>query len=111
MSERRTPPAVETRSLSPTPAEQWTLHHVLLDWLGGGHGTPAAATDRDPTATNTAVRRAFETLDAGEESYTRAQLAAMRDVLAAYHHDTAWETERPRLEALLHRVSAALEFE
>jgi hypothetical protein len=106
MTENR--PSCPGRTLSLSRAEQWTLHHALLDWLDGGCDS-AASTGLDPAPPDTAVRRAFETLDAGERDYTRAQLAAMRDVLAAYHHDTAWEAERPRLEALLHRVSVALE--
>jgi hypothetical protein len=92
------------RSLSPTPAEQWTLHHVLLDRLGED---PTVSTEGDAPAE---LRRAFETLDAGERRFTLAQLEAIRDVLATYHHSTTWwVVERPRLESLLSLVTTRIE--
>jgi hypothetical protein len=97
MSDR--PPSTAAPSLSLSREERWTLHHVLLDRLRGG--TPDAATGRPPTA----LRTAFERLDAGDTAFTAAELDAMETVLARYHHSPTWEVERPRLERLLHCVS------
>ena len=56
------------------------------------------------------VFRAFETLDAGETSFTIAQLEAIQDVLAEYHHSsTWWEIERPQFEQLLQRTAQLIE--
>ena len=93
-------------TLSLPPEEQWTLHHVLL-----------ARIEQEQTARNAAsidpppleVFQAFDRLDTGETCFTTAQLEAVEDVLATYHHATdEWETERPQLEQLLHRVATAL---
>lgn len=99
MSENRSPSLGEALSLP--PEEQWTLHHVLLDRLG--RDAPA-----EPDAVP-ALRRAFETLDDGGRRFTLAELEAMERVLAACHHSTRWEVDRPRLEALLSRISARIE--
>jgi hypothetical protein len=112
MSEHDSGGHVETLSLS--REEQWTLHHVLLDRLGFGRDTGSPSLGSDLAGDGADVRRAFETLDAGgerdEDGYTLAELEAIQCVLAAYHHSpTWWEVERPRLERLLHRVSAAIE--
>lgn len=87
-------------SLSLSRGERWTLHHVLLDRLqrrdGAGDPPPAE------------LRRAFETLDGGGTRFTIAELRALRELLAAYHHSTSWwEVERPRIERLLDRVTDA----
>jgi hypothetical protein len=91
---------VEAASLSLSRAEQWTLHHVLVDRLvGGGSAEP------EPE-----LRRAFESLDAGETTFTRPELERLQAVVADYHHRTSWwEVERPQLEAILDGVSTALE--
>jgi hypothetical protein len=109
MTENRPSCPVETLSLS--REEQWTLHHVLLDRLGFGRDvTATAATGPDRAPADAAIRRAFETLDAGERSYTLAELEAMQGVVATYHHSpTWWEVERPQLERLLHQVSTRIE--
>jgi hypothetical protein len=104
-----TPASFPTRTvtLSLPPAERWTLHHMLLDRIER-EATATDPADVDPPAL--AVFHAFETLDAGEARFTRAELAAMQAVLAEYHHaGTWWEGERGRLETLLHRVSTELE--
>lgn len=99
------PTGVATLTLSAD--ERWTLHHVLLDRIHAGATVIDADHDDPPPV---AVVGAFETLDAGETTFTVAQLEAVREVLATYHHSaTWWEVERPRIERLLHRVSAALE--
>ena len=107
MTENRPSCPAETLSLS--RAEQWTLHHALLDWLDGDCDV-AASSGLDPGPPDAEVRRAFETLDAGGDRYTLAELEAMQSVLATYHHSpTWWEIERPRLERLLHHVSTGIE--
>lgn len=92
---------------TPTPARtplslsreaRWTLHHALLARLEDGE---------DPSLE---LRRAFETVDAGEVAFTTGELESIRDALAEYHHATGWwEVERSTLEDLLHRVTEALE--
>ena len=107
MTENR--PSCPVETLSPSRAEQWTLHHALLDWLDGERDV-AASPGRDPGPSDAEVRGAFETLDAGGDRYTLAELEAMQSVLATYHHSpTWWEIERPQLERLLHRVSTVIE--
>ena len=88
------------------PDEHWTLHHVLLhrieqELIVDG----ATAADPPPLA----IFHAFETLDAGKTRFTVAQLEAMQEILAEYHHSTWWEIERSRLERLLHRITKSLE--
>lgn len=87
--------------------EHWTLHHVLLHRIEQETAAEdATAIDAPPVE----LVEAFETLDAGETRFTVAQLEAMQDVLAEYHHATTWwEIERPKLERLLHHVATSLE--
>lgn len=97
MTDRSSSPA-ETAALSLSRAEQWTLHHVLVDRLTG-EGNPS-----------TALVEAFSTLDAGGTAFTRPQLERLQAVVATYHHRTSWwEVERPQIEAVLDCVSTALE--
>lgn len=95
-----------TTSLSLSPEERWTVHHVLLHRIER-EGTAADTTEVEPPPIE--VFRAFDVLDGGESRFTAAQLDAIRDVLAASHWSTDWEVERPRIERLLERVSRALE--
>ena len=98
------PPAI---TLSLPLEEQWTLHHVLLDRIDQ-ETTVGDTTEVDPPPVE--VFRAFETLDAGETSFTIAQLETIQDVLAEYHHSpTWWEIERPQFEQLLHRTARLIE--
>ena len=99
------PPKLITLTL---PAdEQWTLHHVLLDRIE--EEITAHEMDLvDPPLLN--LVQAFETLDDGDLQFTVAQLRAIRDVLAEYHHSTTWwEIDRPRIERLLDRITNSLE--
>jgi hypothetical protein len=99
----------ETRSvtLSLSPEERWTLHHVLLDRIEQ-EATAAEPTGVEPPPVE--VFQAFETLDAGETSFTIAQLDAIQTVLAEYHRSTTWwELERARIEQLLHHVTDLLD--
>ena len=94
----RDSPTAGTASLSLSRAEEWTLHHVLVDRLAAdGSAAPE-------------LRRAFGALDGGETTFTRAELLRLQAVVADYHHRTSWwEVERPQLEAVLDEVSTALE--
>jgi hypothetical protein len=103
MAERHPPAPVETLVLS--REQRWTLHHVLLDWLG----RETAATSDHGSVAASEIGRAFRELDAGGCEFTHAELRAVQNVLAGYHHSpTWWEVERSRLEGLLHEVSTRL---
>ncbi|WP_331234393.1 DUF7853 family protein [Natronorarus salvus] len=95
-----------TVSLSLSPDEHWTLHHVLL------HRIDRERTTEDPTGIDPpelAVYQAFESIDAGYTEFTDDQLAAMAGVVSEYHHSTSWwETERSTLEALLRTITSSL---
>ncbi len=92
----RRPPAPTTLSLS--REARWTLHHALLARLEDGGDPPRE------------LLAAFERIDAGETTFTAAELERIRNVLADHHHATGWpELERSRLEELLHRITEALE--
>jgi len=95
-----------TVTLSSPPEAAWTLHHVLLDRI------EQKAAERGPVnveAPPIEVFRAFERLDAGETTFTIAQLDAIQTVLMEYHHATTWwELERAQIEQLLHRVTNCL---
>lgn len=94
-------------TLSLPPEEQWTLHHVLLDRIEQETTTKDSA-NVDPPPLE--VFQAFETLDAGETSFTIPQLLAIQTILAEYHYSsTWWEIERSRIEQLLHRVADPIE--
>ena len=101
-----TPDRPHTVSLSLSPEAVWTLHHVLLDRIEQG------TTEASPTSVEAPpidVFQAFERLDAGETSFTIAQLEAIQTVLMEYHHaSTWWELERAGIERLLHRVTRCL---
>jgi hypothetical protein len=89
-------------TLSLTPEQHWTLHHVLLDRID--QESTDVTTDADPPSIE--VFQAFETLESGNARFTLAQLKAIREVLAEYHHSpTWWAVERPQLEQVLHRVA------
>jgi hypothetical protein len=94
-----------TLSLSPETA--WTLHHVLLDRIEQeATETTLTSVEAPPIE----VFQAFETLDAGNTSFTIAQLEAIQAVLMEYHHATTWwELERAQIEQLLHRVTSCLD--
>ena len=87
-------------------ADQWTLHHVLLDRL-------EREADREvPSPLPPALveaNRAFETLDAGGRTFTLPQLHTIRAVVGEYVHSPAWEDEREGLERLHSRLGASLE--
>lgn len=88
------------KSLSLSPAEQWTLHHVLLRRIDQESVNP---TEEPPPIE---VFRAFAALDAGDLSFTDAELEAIQSVLADYYHDTDWwSVDRPRVKFLLQHVS------
>lgn len=94
-------------TLSVPPTDQWTLHHVLLYRIERESRTDATTGNEPPPPE---LYEAFETLESGDTRFTIAQLEAMQDILAEYHHCTDWwEVERTRIERLLHRVSAGLE--
>ena len=94
-------------TLSLTPEQHWTLHHVLLDRIDQ-ESTTVVMVDAAPPAVE--VFHAFEVLESGNARFTLAQLKSIREVLAEYHHSpTWWEVERPQLEQLLHRVTQRIE--
>lgn len=105
MPEKSREPRSITLSLS--PADQWTLHHVLLDRIEQ-ESTAEDPANIDPPPV--AVFQSFEMLDSGERDFTITQLEAIRTVLGEYHHSTTWwELERSQLEQLLHHVSELVE--
>lgn len=102
MTARSTSP--RSAELRPPRDEHWTLHHALLHRIERGESDEDAA-ERAPSR----VYRTFEAVDAGDRRFTADELDAMQEVLAAYHHRTWWEVERPKVEHLLHQVAEALE--
>ena len=89
-------------TLSLTPEQHWTLHHVLLDRIDQESTEATADTGPPPVE----IFQALEMLESGNARFTLVQLTAIREVLAEYHHSpTWWEVERPQLEQLLHRVT------
>ena len=93
-------------ALSIPREEQWTLHHVLLDRIERERTVKSPETG--PPSIE--VYRAFDRLDDGETAFTLAQLEAVQSVLSRYHHSpTDWELDRPEIEALLERVTDAID--
>ena len=103
----RTPPLPPPSVTLPlTPEQHWTLHHILLDRIDQ-ESTDVTADAAPPPLE---VFQAFETLESGNARFTLAQLKAIRNVLAEYHHSpTWWEVERPQIEQLLHRITHHIE--
>jgi len=100
------PDRPRTVTLSLPPEAAWTLHHVLLDRI---EQEATEATPASVEAPPIEVFQAFERLDAGEPSFTIAQLEAIQTVLMEYHHaSTWWELERAGIERLLHQVTRCL---
>ena len=105
MSEK--PQHAHSVTLSLSPEEHWTLHHVLLDRIER-ESTAVEPSLVDPPPVE--VFQVFEMLDAGETSFTIEQLEAVQATLAEYHHSTTWwENERSRLEQLLSHVANPVE--
>jgi hypothetical protein len=93
-------------TLSLSPAEQWTLHHVLLDRIE----QEAIATEpSETTPPPVEIFTAFETLNAGGTSFSIAQLEAIQPILAEYHHSPTWEFDRARIEQLLQHVTEQID--
>lgn len=96
--------SVRSISLELQLEEHWTLHHVLLQRIE----QEVTAPEREPPTLE--VYQAFERVDAGTTNFTVAQLEAVRDVVANYHHRTDhWQFDRPQLESLLAQITTALE--
>lgn len=100
------PQPARTVTLSLPREKQWTLHHVLLDRIEQEAGTEDPARVDPPPVE---VFQAFETLDAGDTTFTVAQLEAIQAELASYHHAPTWILERALLEQLLHHVTELLD--
>lgn len=101
-----TPHCHSSLTLSLSRAEEWTLHHVLLDRI------EQEATATEPSEANpppVEVFTAFETLDVGGTSFTIAQLEAIQAILAEYHHTPTWEFDRAQIEQLLQRVTEQID--
>lgn len=99
-------PSSDRLTLSLTPAEQWTLHHALLERVDREHtATDAANVDPPPLA----VYAAFDTLDSGGTQFSVRELEACLDVLSDSHHRPDWCAERDRLEGLLRKLTRTLE--
>lgn len=104
MPEEHSPAPAE--SLSFSHEEAWTLHDVLRRRLDRD-----TRGEREDGQVNDRLRAAFERLDGGGRRFTHPQLDAMQRALSRAHHRRQWEVERPQLEALLHRVTRALDRE
>ena len=104
MTESRS--CVLTETIDVPCADQWTLHHVLLDRL---EREAARETPSPLPPELVEANRAFETLDAGGRTFTLPHLHALRTVVGEYAHSPAWEDERERLERLHRRLGASLE--
>jgi hypothetical protein len=106
MATSDTPDRPRSVTLSLSSEATWTLHHVLLDRI---EQEAAEATPVSVEPPPIEVFQAFERLDAGNTSFTIAQLEAIQTVLVEYHHaSTWWELERAGIERLLHRVTRCL---
>ncbi|TYL36393.1 hypothetical protein CV102_22450 [Natronococcus pandeyae] len=101
----RTTSSLQTATLDASLAEQWTLHHVLLDRLDRerAEDTPAPLSPR-----LVEVSHAFETLDAGERRFTTAQLEVIQSLLAEYAVSKRWADDRERLERLQDHIDDLL---
>ena len=97
---------VQTETIDVPRADQWTLHHVLLDRL---EREAARETPSPLPPELVEANRAFETLDAGDRTFTTPQLHAIRTVVGEYVHSPAWEDEREALERLHRRLGASLD--
>lgn len=96
---------LQTATLDASLAEQWTLHHVLLDRLDREHAEDAP-TPLSPRLVEVAY--AFEALDAGKRRFTIAQLEAIQPLLAEYMFSKRWADDRERLERLQDHIDDLL---
>lgn len=88
------------KSLSLPRTEQWTLHHALLRRID------QESSDLTMEPPPIEVFRAFAALNAGDLSFTDAELEAIQSVLVDYLHDLdRWSVDRPRLESIIQHVS------
>ena len=85
-------------------AEQWVLHHVLLDAVGPDGNAPA---DQDEEARPSLD--VLEKLEDGTFEFTRAELELIRRSCGAHARNTEAAADRNLATAVAERIEAALE--
>lgn len=84
-------------------AEQWVLHHVLLDAIDPAGGSSGVAGDGARPS-----RGVVEKLEAGAFEFTRAELELIRRACRAHARTTEAAADRNLASAVAARIDAAL---
>lgn len=83
-------------------AEQWVVHHVLLDALGLADGERSDPENRDPPP-EPAIR-ALEKLEDGAFEFTLAELAVLRRACSDHARNTNAVADRNLASAVAERI-------
>ena len=93
-------------TVSLSPEEQWTLHHVLLERIDQ-ESTADDPTDVDPPSVE--VFQAFERLNTGDTTFTIDELEAIRSTLASFDGEANWgKFEHARIDSLQDHITQRL---
>lgn len=95
-----------TASVELSRAEQWVVHHVLLDTLGLANGERDGSIDSvDETRKSLEV---IDKLENGSFEFTSAELTFLRRVCGAHARDTGATADRNLATAVADRVDSIL---
>lgn len=94
-----------TAAIELSRAEQWVLHHVLLDAIGLADGRRRARSDLEAEP----YLDAIEKLEAGRFEFTVAELERIRRACDAHARTTELAADRNLAAAVANRASATVE--
>lgn len=94
-----------TNSVELSRAEQWVVHHVLLDALGLADGDPDGTVDDHESQRSLAV---IEKLESGSFEFTPAELTLLRRACGAHARNTEATADRNLATAVANRVDVIL---
>lgn len=93
-------------SIDFTWAEEWLVHHVVLDTMGLAAKEPTPRADDPPWR----VVRILEAIEEGQYAFTLFELDFIRDACRAYANNLEGHTDdHEQAEAIIDQVSRAIE--
>lgn len=95
-----------TNSVELSRAEQWVVHHVLLDALGLADGRTKAPVDADAEPQRSL--EVIEKLESGSFEFTPAELSFLRQACGDHARTTEATADRNLATAVANRVDVIL---
>lgn len=94
--------AADTRTVELSRAEQWVVHHVLLDAIGLADGEVDGAAD-EPSEDEPTLS-AIRTLESGTFRFSPPELAAIREACGDHARTTEAAADRNLASAVADRI-------